>query len=349
MSNTKLPINHDEKILKILEIMEERMYDCKYTGKLEQLRKKRLLWRDHEHYNINDNELINIDDLQLLLNKDIDLDRFNFNTDGYISKHDFNSMIQILSNEHNIWALEYNISIEWSNQYISSLIRTSLECSNCCNSEEQHMLISYGPPGSGKSSTTSKFLVNNQKIGYVNINIDDIVQNYISEILHSDTFFNDQDVYFKVRNGWPEYTKKKILKICFEHKYNFRIETTGNSLMTLHNIVTPAIHNGYHIKILYTLVPFIELVYRLIKRERDTGQGHPDFRKLLQMCKLSSKHILDYKQLFTTHDSIIFINNNEIFSSIIHTHKELIECLDTYEFNTTIRENLLHNSAKWFQ
>ena len=70
------------------------MYDCRHTGKLEELRKKRLLWRDHEHYNINDNDLIDIKHLQLLLHKDIDVIRFDINHDGYIyyiqEKNDIN-------------------------------------------------------------------------------------------------------------------------------------------------------------------------------------------------------------------------------------------------------------------
>tara|TARA_B110000908_G_C10226971_1_gene438481 strand:+ start:128 stop:1174 length:1047 start_codon:yes stop_codon:yes gene_type:complete len=339
--------NYDEKILKILELMEEKMYDCRHTGKLEELRKKRLLWRDHEHYNINDNDLIDINHLQLLLHKDIDVIRFDINHDGYISKHEFNTMIQSLCNENNLWALEYNISEEWSKQYIKNIINKALECDNCCNTQEQHLLIAYGPPGSGKSSTTNTYLDNHTEIGYININIDDIVKDYMKHILHSEQFFNDQEVYFKVRNGWPTYTKNKILKICFENSYNFRIETTGNSLLTLDSIVTPASKQNYRIKILYTLVPFIELVYRLIKREHATGQGHPDFRKLLNMCKDGSHHIIKYKQQFTIRDTILFINNNEIESKIICTHKELQECLDTYDFNTIIKQNLSNHTIMW--
>ena len=337
----------DEKILKILEIMEERMFDRKYTNKLEQLRKKRLLWKDKEQQNLNINDLflhneqICIKNLDFLLHKHIDLSKFDVNNDGYISRDEFEDMINQSCEENNIWALEYNIANEWSEQYIDHLIQTSLLRDNCCNSPQQELLISYGPPGSGKSSTTKKYLQKRKNIGYIDINIDNIVKDYMMNVLHSEDFFNDQEVYFKVRNGWPEYTKNKLLSICFHKKYNFRIETTGINLNTLQKIIVPALELDYHIKMLYTLVPFMELVYRLIKRESITGQGHPEFRKLLKMCKLAATHILDYKETIGEQGTVIFINNNESTSKIIKTKKKLKHCLKEYEFNDYICAKLL--------
>ncbi len=347
MNDINIINKHDEKILKILEIMEEKMFDCRYTNKLEQLRKKRLLWKDKEQHNININDLflhnehLRIADLDFLLSKNIDLSKFDVNNDGYISRDEFDKMIHQSCEENNIWALEYNIANEWSEQYIQNLIQMSLLEDNCCNSPQQRILISYGPPGSGKSFTTKKYLKNYKKIGYIDINIDNIVKDYMVNVLHSEDFFNDQEVYFKVRNGWPEYTKNKLLSICFHKKYNFRIETTGSKLNTLEKIIKPALKLDYNITILYTLVPFMELVYRLIKREHITGQGHPEFRKLLKICKLSSKHIHDYKNTIGDNGKIILINNNESTSKIIKTKKKLNTCLKAYEFNDFVVNNLL--------
>ena len=40
MDDINIISKQDEKILKILEIMEEKMFDCKHTNKLEQFLKK---------------------------------------------------------------------------------------------------------------------------------------------------------------------------------------------------------------------------------------------------------------------------------------------------------------------
>ena len=348
--NNKIIINNkDEILLKVLELMEEKIYNCNTEKQLDDIRKKRLLWRDDENFNINihnfienkNNNLIQIKNLHFLLHNNIEINLFDLDNDGFISKDEFKQMIVTLCSQNNIWAIEYSIAKQWSNEYITKLLDESLIRDNCCNSVKQHLLISYGPPGSGKSSTTKEYLSKYPEIGFISINIDDIIKDYMIKVLHSEYLFNDQEIYFKVRSGWPEYTKHKLLEICLRNKYNFHIETTGNNLKTLEHIVKPVLKLNYNITILYTLVPFMELIYRVIKRETLTGQGHPDFRTLLTMCKSSSINILKYKDSIKENDRIVYINNTETEPHIIENNDELEKCLIDHNFNEDIINNLV--------
>ena len=347
--NTKHLIdNKDEILLKVLELMEEKLYNCDTNKKLEDIRKKRLLWRDEENYNINihkfienkNKNMIKVSELGFLLHNNIEIETFDLDKDGFISKDEFKKMIESLCEQNNIWAVEYSISKKWSNNYINKLLEESLRRDNCCNSIKQHLLISYGPPGSGKSSTTKEYLDTYPEIGFISINIDDIVKDYMTQVLHSEDLFNDQEIYFNVRSGWPEYTKHKLLEICLRNKYNFHVETTGNKLKTLEHIIKPALGRDYDMTILYTLVPFMELIYRLIKRETLTGQGHPDFRTLLTMCKSSSFNIIKYKETIQENGTIVFIDNNGKKPIIIENKKKLEKCLEIHNFNEYLLTNL---------
>ena len=186
--NTKHLIdNNDEILLKVLELMEEKLYNCDTNKKLEDIRKKRLLWRDEENYNINihnfienkNKNMIKVSELGFLLHNNIEIETFDLDKDGFISKDEFKKMIESLCEQNNIWAVEYSISKKWSNGYIQRLLEKSLSNENCCNSIHQHVLVSYGPPGSGKSSTTGKYLELYPEIGFISINIDDIVKDYM--------------------------------------------------------------------------------------------------------------------------------------------------------------------------
>ena len=355
MNNTKLIDNKDEILLKVLELMEEKLYNCDTNRKLENIRKKRLLWREEENFNINihnfienkNKNMIKVNDLKFLLHNNIEIEKFDLDKDGFISKDEFKKMVQLLCEQNNIWAIEYTISKKWSNDYINKLLDESLRRDNCCNSIKQHLLISYGPPGSGKSSTTKEYLDTYPEIGFISINIDDIVKDYMTHVLHSEELFNDQEIYFNVRSGWPEYTKHKLLEICLRNKYNFHVETTGNKLKTLEHIVKPALQRKYDITVLYSLVPFMELIYRLIKRETLTGQGHPDFRTLLCMCKSSSINITDYKHVMKDNGNILFIDNNEKNPIIIENKEDLEKCLKKHNFNESLMLNL--NNKKLFK
>jgi len=348
MNHKNLIDSKDEILLKVLELMEEKLYNCDSNKNLETIRKKRLLWRDNENYNINihnfienkNKNMIRVQDLQFLLHNNIEIATFDLDKDGFISKDEFKKMIELLCEQNNIWAVEYSISKKWSNGYIQRLLEKSLSNENCCNSIYQHVLVSYGPPGSGKSSTTGNYLETYPEIGFISINIDDIVKDYMTHVLHSEDLFNDQDIYFNVRSGWPEYTKHKLLEICLRNNYNFHVETTGHTLKTLEHIIKPVLALDYNVTILYTLVPFMELIYRLIKRETLTGQGHPDFRTLLTMCKSSSFNIVEYKKIIKDNGKVVFINNNNKSPIIIENKESLQKCLEQHNFNECLLKNL---------
>ena len=348
MNTNNLINKNDEILLKVLELMEEKLYNCNSEKQLSDIRKKRILWRANENFNVNIHDfienkghnMISVKGLDFLLHNNIDISSFDINNDGLISKDEFKKMIKTLCKENNIWAIEYCISKEWSDKYINTLITNAINQENCCNTIQQQLLISYGPPGSGKSTTVKEYLTKYPKIGFIDINIDSIVKDYMTNILHSEELFNDQEIYFKVRSGWPDYTKHKLLDICLKNNYNFHIETTGNNINTLEYIVKPALEQNYNITMLYTLVPFMELIYRVIKRETLTGQGHPDFRNLLNMCKSGFINIVKYKDLMKENGVVVYIDNTNKDPIIIENNELLQQFLIENNFNESIISTL---------
>jgi len=160
------------------------------------------------------------------------------------------------------------------------------------------LIITYGPPSSGKGYIVDDFILKELAIPTTSIitaNIDEVIskiKGYQEEIAvckkyFSDVIFNsDVDdawttkctaIYNKYRTGTPtesaDQVVEKLLKYGMDKKLNIVFETTGgNVAWTINNLINDAKKQGYVVYIVYPIVDTEILVKRLLARARIEGR-----------------------------------------------------------------------------
>ncbi|CAH6420151.1 Hypothetical protein HVR_LOCUS1110 [uncultured virus] len=144
-------------------------------------------------------------------------------------------------------------------------------------------VITYGPPGCGKSATANKSYSN-----YVIIDVDDIVSNMDGFLNQSQIICNmiqkgiDRDeiekaahyIYQTFRDEADRYSES-LLDISLSNKDNIVFETTGGSersLAYLKNTITYVKKQGYWIKIIFPHAPVSILSDRIYTRGKINGR-----------------------------------------------------------------------------
>ena len=234
---------------------------------------------------------------------------------------EFENWITTLEQEGNPWAFSYRQSRQWVKFITSQRLteanakrRVSFSLSpqklsqRLIPSIPPTLIISYGPPGSGKSTIIPYYLKNlhsHRPIYPVSVNIDDLTRDYMKQIMKHEEWFSDSEIYFRVRSKWPLLARDTIIHKCLHQRYSFIIETTGKGTSAADTIIPLASKNGYQIVLVYVLVPFLELLARLIHRETLTGQGHPPFDHLMKSVIQSAKNVTYYREKILKHSTIL--------------------------------------------
>lgn len=204
------------------------------------------------------------------------------------------------------------------------------------------LLISYGPPGSGKSSFVMN-IAEKKNLNCVEVNVDLIVKDYIHKILKEPSLFHDQQSYMKIRMGWPEKVRLQIIEHCFKTNRDLLVETTGRNCDVANNVIKPSMDYGYEAIVVYVIVPFVDLVSRVISREKKTKQSHPPLEALLQMCKSAAGNISDFREACRPNGRVLYISNcgSEGEAMELKTAADLIKVLNTHGFIDSVKLSIL--------
>jgi predicted ABC-type ATPase len=197
------------------------------------------------------------------------------------------------------------------------------------------LIITYGPPASGKGYITEHLLMTQLKLTHastIEINIDSIVSKlsgYIKEVQNCIQYYSSvkytkdikmeqmkkcSDIYNKYRfNALPNSTEtaddstKKILLTALDKKLNIIYETTGNSITwTIDPVIHEAKKNNYEIIIIYPIVDNEIIKRRLLSRAKKEGRYlSPSI--VNEMVEKSQKNI---KDLLPYCNEILVYDNN---------------------------------------
>ena len=191
------------------------------------------------------------------------------------------------------------------------------------------MLVSYGPPGSGKSSLLKKVfpyfnhdehVCHHQLDSFIRINVDDIINrfdeftNVTSEQLemykHRQISFNQMidsvsNIYFELRPEADTISTDFFMRSILS-KYNIIYETTGNNIDWLSKDIKLAKENGYLIYLFYPFVPKLaDLQKRAIVRAKKEGR-YPG-KKFIETSYI--KALENFPETVMQSDRSIFFEN----------------------------------------
>ena len=83
-------------------------------------------------------------------------------------------------------------------------------------------------------------------------------------------------------------------------------ETTGKKTSSARKVVAPAAAAGYTTLVVYACTPFAKIVPRILARKRATGQGHPPFARLAEMCRKSARNLAVFRAAGGPRAQVIF-------------------------------------------
>lgn len=204
------------------------------------------------------------------------------------------------------------------------------------------MFSAYGPQGSGKTSSTQDYL-KGLGLDPVEVNIDDITTRYANEVLKDPEVCQKSEGYFRVRKGWPTFGRKELMERCAERRLDMLFETTGRSLSTWKYRAKPFVHGeqNYMAVVIYVLVPYVELVKRVISRYRASGQAYAGFRELLNQVKTAASNTNLWFDSPEEGGFVYFDNNRGLGKQQrINSAQELAAILDYHPFLKHMRETI---------
>jgi len=269
------------------------------------------------------------------------LAEFDKDGDGKISQKEFDDWIISDHAKQFDWVEKYNKSQQFIEKYCEDAMKGHKPSPA---SRRPLCLVSYGPQGSGKTSSTKSYL---KKIGAdpVAVDIDDLTRKYAQDVLGDISLCETTEGYFKVRNGWPSIGKSALINKCRKARLDILLETTGRRMKTWEQRCKPLINSEEHYKVIviYVLVPYIELIKRILKRHKKTGQAYEHFGALCEQVKNSA---LNSNKWFDKPDDggFVYFNNNLGFNNQkqCETEKELQDLLLDLPFMKLVAE-----TVKW--
>lgn len=177
-------------------------------------------------------------------------------------------------------------SFEWS----VKIRRKLLESHTPARERDPVFFWSYGPQGSGKSTTVSNYF-NSLGVDPIELNIDDLTRRYARDVLNDESAIATNEGYFSVRNKWPNFVRHRLLRECSERGLDIVWETTGRGSNLWSDFCSPLVKQfGYKIVVIYVLVPFVQLRQRLEARIRLTKQCHATSDAILSQCRTAARN-----------------------------------------------------------
>lgn len=233
-------------------------------------------------------------------------------------------------------------SLEWSYK----VRRELLKCHVPAVDRDPIFFWSYGPQGSGKSTTVSKYFVS-LGVNPLELNIDALTKRYAKEVLEDEERIATNTGYFSVRNKWPNYVRHLLLRECSQKHLDIVWETTGRGANLWSDFCAPLVKNfGYKIVVVYVLVPFAKLKQRLEGRVHDTKQCHATFDAVLAQCRAAAKNTQAWftDDVETDVGGFVYFNNCSTFGKQerIHSEADLRQCLMHYAFDPEVA-----SAIKW--
>lgn len=143
----------------------------------------------------------------------------------------------------------------------------------------------------------------------VEINIDNYVRSYMKTVAKNEECFSDPKTYFAVRQGWPSRVTVGIIQQAVQTKRHMIVETTGRSTH-IFGMLAPAVANGFTTVVVYAVAPLAAIVPRALTRKRRTGQGHPAFLTLAEICILAARNLAGFKEMGGEKAVVLFANNS---------------------------------------
>jgi len=265
---------------------------------------------------------------------------FDQNDDGFIGIDEFQKFVQNEESQSFEWVKTYKKSSEWMENFIEEKTKG---IASTPKGERPWIIISYGPQGSGKSSATNKYI---KKLGItpVEVNIDDITKRYAAEVIGDNDLTKKNELYLKIRKGWPTICSKRLLSICEERRLPFFKEATGRNLHTwtdMEKFVRRP--NNYRVVVIYVLVPYIFLIQRVLARFKTTGQSYCRFNAL---CKQVKDAAGNSNKWFKSEEDGGFVYFNNCLGMgqerEIESEEELKQYMQEYPFMKFVRD-----TVKW--
>lgn len=188
-------------------------------------------------------------------------------------------------------------------------------------------ILSFGPPGSGKSTVLGKILADLEipSTTLVKILIDDFIAKYSgyksaiaaltrewkADKLDTSAFIEaSEEAYWFYRNNGATAVEESVKLTAFRERYNIIKETTGQKYGSTVEKVVEAKKKNYRTMLVYPFVSTDQLVERIKKRAEETGR-FPDPAKLAAQVSSAQKTFL---QVYEKFDIVLVIDNDKVMS-----------------------------------
>lgn len=173
--------------------------------------------------------------------------------------------------------------------------------------QTKYFIISYGPPGSGKSDVLS-VLQRNQKLD-TSVNQDNTISVNVDDTFQKGPLGQEyKKVQEKLRPQGPKYTQRlytyyrwvadqvsdSILNLALLGDYNVLWETTGERITWTRREIARIRELGYSVILVYPLVSLQELKRRLTLRSKKTGQEPTPELEMKTKVKKSLENLVDF-------------------------------------------------------
>jgi len=293
----------------------------------------------------NGDGLMSAEELQSLLRIPMEkvneiMQTFDQNEDGFIDVEEFEAFVENEESQNFAWVKTYKKSKDWMDQFVEEHIKDIIPTPK---GERPWIFVSYGPQGSGKTSATNKYI---KKLGItpVEVNIDDITKRYAAEVIGDETLTQTNELYWKIRKGWPTICSMTLISVCEERRLPLLKEATGRKIHTWEKIEKLVRGpNNYRVVVIYVLVPYIFLIQRVLARFKATGQGYCHFTALCKQVKDAAEN--SNKWFKSSEDGGFVYFNNCLGmgeETQLESAEELHQYLQKYPFMKFVR-----NTVKW--
>ncbi|AYV78599.1 MAG: hypothetical protein Edafosvirus19_26 [Edafosvirus sp.] len=218
------------------------------------------------------------------------------------------------------------------------------------------LIITYGPPSSGKGYIIDDFVIKELNIPQTSIiraNVDEIVakiKGYQNEIEQCKVYFSNillnkdvdktwsskcNSIYKKYRCESADIIVEKLLKYGIEKKLNIIFETTGgNVTWVIDNLISDAKKNGFTIYVVYPIANINIMAHRLLSRARVEGR-YPELDVVKLIVDKAQTNIIT----LLPHVNYIYIYDN----NCLPVKMVIIQKLNDDKYHAQCKINKLDN------